>query len=126
VLPNLVVKSTVTYYRTHLTHLNLLHLKREAFNCYKEYDTPSASTREGIYCLPKVKGYCTETQAEISDFEISDFEALEPKSLARRPDWPLWEKAIQEELLALLRRNLEYFASELGVNCTRMPSYHTC
>ena len=36
--------------------------------------------------------------------EISDFEALEPRSLAeakRRPDWELWEKAIHEELALL-------------------------
>jgi hypothetical protein len=36
--------------------------------------------------------------------EISDAEALEPRSLAeakRRPDWPLWEKAIYEELATL-------------------------
>jgi Reverse transcriptase (RNA-dependent DNA polymerase) len=37
--------------------------------------------------------------------EMSDLEALEPRSLAEakhRPDWALWEKAIYEEL-ALLR-----------------------
>jgi hypothetical protein len=36
--------------------------------------------------------------------EISEVEALEPRSLAevkRQPDWPLWEKAIQEELALL-------------------------
>jgi hypothetical protein len=36
--------------------------------------------------------------------ETSDAEALEPRTLAeakRRPDWPLWEKAIQEELETL-------------------------
>jgi hypothetical protein len=36
--------------------------------------------------------------------EISDAEALEPRSLAEakcRPDWPLWEKAIYEELATL-------------------------
>ena len=36
--------------------------------------------------------------------EISEAEALEPCTLAearRRPDWPLWEKAIQEELKTL-------------------------
>ena len=36
--------------------------------------------------------------------EISEAEALEPRTLAeakRRPDWPLWEKAIQEELETL-------------------------
>ncbi|GLB45851.1 putative reverse transcriptase (RNA-dependent DNA polymerase) [Lyophyllum shimeji] len=36
--------------------------------------------------------------------EIGDAEALEPRSLAeakRCPDWPLWEKAIQEELATL-------------------------
>lgn len=36
--------------------------------------------------------------------EISEAEALEPRSLAeakRRPDWPLWEKAIHEELALL-------------------------
>ena len=36
--------------------------------------------------------------------EISEVEALEPRSLAeakRRPDWPLWEKAIHEELALL-------------------------
>jgi transposase InsO family protein len=34
----------------------------------------------------------------------SDAEALEPRSLAeakRRPDWPLWEKAVEEELATL-------------------------
>jgi hypothetical protein len=37
--------------------------------------------------------------------EIGEAEALEPRSLAEakhHPDWPLWEKAIQEEL-GLLR-----------------------
>jgi hypothetical protein len=36
--------------------------------------------------------------------EISEVEALEPRSLAEAkcwPDWPLWEKAIQEELALL-------------------------
>ena len=36
--------------------------------------------------------------------EMSDAEALEPRTLAeakRHPDWPLWEKAIQEELETL-------------------------
>ena len=36
--------------------------------------------------------------------EISEMEALEPRSLAEaksRPDWPLWEKAIEEELALL-------------------------
>jgi Reverse transcriptase (RNA-dependent DNA polymerase) len=36
--------------------------------------------------------------------EISNVEALEPQSLAEakcRPDWPLWEKAIYEELATL-------------------------
>jgi hypothetical protein len=36
--------------------------------------------------------------------ETSDVEALEPRMLAEakhRPDWPLWEKAIQEELATL-------------------------
>ena len=36
--------------------------------------------------------------------EIADAEALEPRTLAeakRRPDWPLWEKAIEEELATL-------------------------
>src|SRR6202522_3179690 len=36
--------------------------------------------------------------------ETSSAEALEPRSLAeaqKRPDWPLWEKAIQEELVTL-------------------------
>jgi hypothetical protein len=36
--------------------------------------------------------------------ETADAEALEPHSLAeakRRPDWPLWEKAIEEELATL-------------------------
>jgi hypothetical protein len=36
--------------------------------------------------------------------ETSDAEALEPRTLAeakRRPDWPLWEKAIEEELKML-------------------------
>jgi hypothetical protein len=36
--------------------------------------------------------------------EIADMEALEPRTLAeakRRPDWPLWEKAIEEELSTL-------------------------
>ena len=36
--------------------------------------------------------------------EISEIEALEPRSLAEaksRPDWPLWEKAIEEELKVL-------------------------
>lgn len=36
--------------------------------------------------------------------ETSDSEALEPNTLAeakRRPDWPLWEKAIEEELKLL-------------------------
>jgi hypothetical protein len=36
--------------------------------------------------------------------EISEAEALEPRTLAegkRRPDWPLWEKAICEELANL-------------------------
>ena len=36
--------------------------------------------------------------------ETADAEALEPRSLAkakRRPDWPLWEKAIEEELATL-------------------------
>jgi hypothetical protein len=36
--------------------------------------------------------------------EISELEALEPRSLAEVkhwPDWPLWEKAIQEELALL-------------------------
>jgi hypothetical protein len=36
--------------------------------------------------------------------EISELEALEPRSSAeakQRPDWPLWEKAIQEELALL-------------------------
>jgi hypothetical protein len=36
--------------------------------------------------------------------ETSDAEALEPRTLAeakRRPDWHLWEKAIQEELATL-------------------------
>ena len=36
--------------------------------------------------------------------EVAEAEALEPRSLAeakRRPDWPLWEKAIAEELETL-------------------------
>ena len=36
--------------------------------------------------------------------EMSDFEALEPRSLAeakRRPDWQLWEKAIHDDLALL-------------------------
>lgn len=36
--------------------------------------------------------------------EMSEAEALEPRNLAeakRRPDWPLWEKAIEEELETL-------------------------
>jgi hypothetical protein len=36
--------------------------------------------------------------------EISETEALEPRSLAevkKQPDWHLWEKAIQEELVML-------------------------
>ncbi|KAK0459897.1 hypothetical protein IW261DRAFT_1288875, partial [Armillaria novae-zelandiae] len=36
--------------------------------------------------------------------EMSEAEALEPKSLSEaknRPDWPLWERAIQEELQTL-------------------------
>jgi hypothetical protein len=36
--------------------------------------------------------------------EISNAEALEPQSLAEakgHPDWPLWEKAIYEELATL-------------------------
>jgi hypothetical protein len=36
--------------------------------------------------------------------ETSDTEALEPRTLAeakRHPDWPLWEKAIEEELATL-------------------------
>ena len=36
--------------------------------------------------------------------EISDAKALEPRSLAEakhHPDWPLWEKAIYEELVTL-------------------------
>ena len=36
--------------------------------------------------------------------ETADAEALEPRSLAeakRRPDWPLWERAIEEELATL-------------------------
>ena len=36
--------------------------------------------------------------------ETSSSEALEPRSFVeaqKRPDWPLWEKAIQEELGAL-------------------------
>src|SRR5260370_22742382 len=36
--------------------------------------------------------------------ETADAEALEPRSLTeakQRPDWPLWEKAIQEELATL-------------------------
>jgi Reverse transcriptase (RNA-dependent DNA polymerase) len=35
---------------------------------------------------------------------MSDLEALEPRSLAEvkhRPEWPLWEKAIHEELATL-------------------------
>ena len=36
--------------------------------------------------------------------DTADAEALEPRTLAkakRRPDWPLWEKAIEEELVKL-------------------------
>ena len=36
--------------------------------------------------------------------ETADVEALEPRTLAeakRRPDWPFWEKAIEEELAML-------------------------
>ena len=36
--------------------------------------------------------------------ETADAEALEPHSLAKakhRPEWPLWEKAIEEELTTL-------------------------
>jgi hypothetical protein len=36
--------------------------------------------------------------------EVADAEAMEPCTLAeakRRPDWPLWEKAIEEELATL-------------------------
>ena len=36
--------------------------------------------------------------------EMSNKEAFEPRSLTeakRRPDWPLWEKAIEEELETL-------------------------
>ena len=36
--------------------------------------------------------------------ETTDVEALEPHTLAEvkhRPDWPLWEKAIEEELAML-------------------------
>jgi Reverse transcriptase (RNA-dependent DNA polymerase) len=36
--------------------------------------------------------------------EVADMEAMEPHMLAeakRRPDWPLWEKAIEEELATL-------------------------
>jgi hypothetical protein len=40
--------------------------------------------------------------------ETADAEALEPRTLAeakRRPDWPLWEKAIEEELATLKANN---------------------
>jgi hypothetical protein len=45
---------------------------------------------------------CTDEYAMAA--EIGETEALEPRSLAeakRRPDWHLWEKAIQEELATL-------------------------
>jgi len=41
---------------------------------------------------------------EVLAVETSDMEALEPRTLMeakRRPDWPLWEKAIEEELATL-------------------------
>ena len=41
---------------------------------------------------------------EVLAAETSDAEAIEPRTLAeakRRPDWPLWEKAIEEELATL-------------------------
>ena len=55
------------------------------------------------------EGEVTADWIMLSDFveeyamaaEISDAEALEPRTLAEakcRPDWPLWENAIQEEL----------------------------
>jgi hypothetical protein len=53
--------------------------------------------------------------------ETSDVEALEPRTLAeakRRPDWPLWEKAILEELETLKRNGtwrLEEAPSEANV-----------
>jgi hypothetical protein len=53
--------------------------------------------------------------------EMSDAEALEPRTLAeakRRPDWLLWEKAILEELETLKRNGtwrLEEAPSEANV-----------
>ena len=52
--------------------------------------------------------------------EISDLEAFEPRTLAeakRRPDWPLWENAITEELDTLRKAGTwELTKAPLGAN----------
>jgi hypothetical protein len=52
--------------------------------------------------------------------ETSNAEALEPRSLSeaqKRPDWPLWEKAIQEELATLKAAGTwEIVDAPVGVN----------
>jgi hypothetical protein len=52
--------------------------------------------------------------------EVSNAEALEPKSLAearKQPDWPLWEKAIEEELETLRAAGTwEVVDAPVGVN----------
>jgi hypothetical protein len=52
--------------------------------------------------------------------ETSDAEALEPRNLAearKRPDWPLWEKAIEEELATLeAAGTCEVVDAPVGVN----------
>jgi len=61
---------------------------------------------------PALEGEGTSDWMMVADFinkyalaaEISETEALEPQSVEeakRRPDWPLWEKAIDEELAVL-------------------------
>ncbi|CAA7268571.1 unnamed protein product [Cyclocybe aegerita] len=70
---------------------------------------------EILYALYSEAGFEGENEdgwVMVADFideyamaaEISEKEALEPRSLAKartRPDWPLWEKAILEELAVL-------------------------
>ena len=61
---------------------------------------------------------CTDEYAFAA--ETSGAEALEPRSLAeaqKRPDWPLWEKAIQEELASLkAAETWEVVDAPVGVN----------
>ena len=77
---------------------------------------------------PGIQQPSEDWAASVGDFEeelafaaeTSNAEALEPRSLAearKRPDWPLWEKAIHEELATLRAAGTwEVVDAPVGVN----------